>query len=1165
MEKPSDVSIQGLVELYTNHMKTGQDDLKQIEFEIRMDQKRIKKNHFDAIFKSLYQHGFTIESTEYQLRIQPKVSDIPFDYRIELNTLIDIQEYCQDDILPSYPKTVHRLKKMLLKDKKSAPVRFFKNDNFGFRSSIQQEIELSEKNHIVKKVMKEWSRCDKLFRYLHRTSLRSKAFPNIRVDMSEVRMSSRDNKSKTFKSSNVLNSFMSYEVEIEVLPEISSIPMNYMTSYMDNIFTEGDEVYYTNHEDPKTKWKITGMNNNTNTIMISIDGAKNFTIVDRKDIQPVKKREKESQEDLEKRLLTNGLKSTIKYVLSGIQDTPYPVPFSTLNTVLNNYLNVVRRIMNNELNKDEYRKTPHHFIGPSSYALQKSNLLPHDGNNSTVSIRDYFCVTDKADGQRKLLFISGLDKKIYFIDSNLNVQYTGCELHNSVQMPNTIIDGEHLTVDKYGNKINIYAAFDLYCVTSMDVRRFPFKKNRTKEQVKENKQFHYSETRYSYLKHIVDYINEEGKMLSKHLTIQVKDFIFSNKNDETSIFKCCNTLLTYIKGNKYPYQTDGIIFTSVSLGVNQEGEKDRTLKKGKYTWGHSFKWKPPEFNTIDFLTRLKKNASGDAVIQKKTIKGEIHEYYVAHLYVGYDPKKHGHLNSQEKILYMNYGNTKKRESSNYRNYKPILFQPTNPHDRTAHICHIPIQRDLQGNMVMFTEENELIEDDTIVEFRYEKNNKDKYNNWIPLRVRYDKTSDYKANNPNFGNAYHVANSNWQTIHNPIDENMLIHGDKLTEDVLYQSIDDQYYNRSKQKSKTVGLRNFHNLFVKQALIYAASAKQSESNLIDLAVGKAGDLPKWIQCKLRGVLGIDIAYDNIHNNNDGACARFINSSEQYKKMPVCMFIRGNTGEDMENGDFEMNDNNNNNDDNDIPSSHMILQSLMGASQGSNNMTPFLKSNFGFFRDKFDICSIQFALHYMFENKSKLHKFLTNVSNYTKTGKYFIGTCYDGKKIYEMLQDKTLNESVDLYEEDTKIWHIKKKYQDDSKVFLEDSDKSIGYKISVYQESINQEFDEYLVNFEYFVKIMEDYGFILASNMQTSENIPLKPLGSFSSLFDIMKKTKKESYGLADKMSENEKTISFLNQYFIFQKQRDIVKPLFEEGVVMDYTIGNAKKTNQTIILS
>ena len=117
---------------------------------------------------------------------------------------------------------------------------------------------------------------------------------------------------------------------------------------------------------------------------------------------------------------------------------------------------------------------------------------------------------------------------------------------------------------------------------------------------------------------------------------------------------------------------------------------------------------------------------------------------------------------------------------------------------------------------------------------------------------------------------------------------------------------------------------------------------------------------------GVLGIDIAYDNIHNNNDGACARFINSSEQYKKMPVCMFIRGNTGEDMESGDFEISDDNHD-ENSDLPTSYMILQTLMGASQ-SVSTTPFLKNYFGFFRDKFDICSIQFALHYMFENQNK-----------------------------------------------------------------------------------------------------------------------------------------------------------------------------------------------------
>ena len=35
------------------------------------------------------------------------------------------------------------------------------------------------------------------------------------------------------------------------------------------------------------------------------------------------------------------------------------------------------------------------------------------------------------------------------------------------------------------------------------------------------------------------------------------------------------------------------------------------------------------------------------------------------------------------------------------------------------------------------------------------------------------------------------------------------------------------------------------------------------------------------------------------------------------------------------------------------------------------------------------------------------------------------------------------------------------------------SLGYAIGVYQESINKTFKEYLVNFNYFVRMMENYG--------------------------------------------------------------------------------------------
>ena len=53
--------------------------------------------------------------------------------------------------------------------------------------------------------------------------------------------------------------------------------------------------------------------------------------------------------------------------------------------------------------------------------------------------------------------------------------------------------------------------------------------------------------------------------------------------------------------------------------------------------------------------------------------------------------------------------------------------------------------------------------------------------WKPLRVRYDKTSEYRTTGSNFGNAYHVANNNWQSIHNPITQD--IKGKQVTLDVL----------------------------------------------------------------------------------------------------------------------------------------------------------------------------------------------------------------------------------------------------------------------------------------------------------------------------------------------------------------------------------------------
>ena len=129
---------------------------------------------------------------------------------------------------------------------------------------------------------------------------------------------------------------------------------------------------------------------------------------------------------------------------------------------------------------------------------------------------------------------------------------------------------------------------------------------------------------------------------------------------------------------------------------------------------------------------------------------------------------------------------------------------------------------------MFTENNEVIEDNTIVEFRYEINEEENWR-WKPLRVRYDKTNEFRRGFKNFGNAYHVAQSNWHSIHNPITIEMLTTGKNIP-DTLDDS--DIYYNKKGGSNNTKSMRDFHNLYVKNKLI--TSVSDAGNILIDYAL-------------------------------------------------------------------------------------------------------------------------------------------------------------------------------------------------------------------------------------------------------------------------------------------------------------------------------------------
>ena len=438
-----------------------------------------------------------------------------------------------------------------------------------------------------------------------------------------------------------------------------------------------------------------------------------------------------------------------------------------------------------------------------------------------------------------------------------------------------------------------------------------------------------------------------------------------------------------------------------------------------------------------------------------------------------------------------------------------------------------LNNDGSGGKQMFTKNGEAFGDNTIVEFSYDLNNPYDEWKWIPLRVRYDKTSKLRRGEKEYGNSYKVCNENWKSIHptGRINEDMLSTGLDIPNVSVSEDI---YYNTPSGKMRTESLKNFHNLYVKKMLI-SGVAKQGDI-LIDFACGKAGDLPKWIAAKLSFVFGIDYSKDNLENRLDGACVRYLKSKKDNKYMPYALFVHGNSVFNIKDGSALLND-----------KAKQISSAVFGIGpKDADKIGKGVSRQYGKGDSGFNVSSCQFAIHYFFENPDTLKGFIKNVTECTKLNGYFIGTCYDGKLMFNELRKIKTRESIQLVDEGKKVWEIIKDYGADS---FEDNSSSIGYKIDVYQESINQYISEYLVNYEYLVRIMDAYGFKIINREEAQEMGLPDGSGLFSELFinmlDEIKKNpfKQSLFREAPNMTSFEKKISFLNRYFVFKKIREI----------------------------
>ena len=271
-----------------------------------------------------------------------------------------------------------------------------------------------------------------------------------------------------------------------------------------------------------------------------------------------------------------------------------------------------------------------------------------------------------------------------------------------------------------------------------------------------------------------------------------------------------------------------------------------------------------------------------------------------------------------------------------------------------------------------------------------------------------------------------------------------------------------------------------------------------------------------------MGIDLSADNLENPYDGVCARYVKLCQDQEKNPrfklKAMFVYGDCSKKIKP------DHNNPKSDAMLGErSNQIVQAVFGiGSKKAEDIGKGLAEVYGLGVQGYEISSCQFALHYFFERKETLFGFVSNLAECTKIGGYFIGTAYDGKKLFQRLGEVSEEESVTLKEGDKLIWQVQKKYKH---LTFPNDITSLGYKVTVFQESINNYVDEYLINFDYFDNIMAVFGFVKLSG---DDLLAFNKSSDSSSL-----QFNNSSNTFEEHMSPNEQSISFLNRCFIYKK--------------------------------
>lgn len=857
--------------------------------------------------------------------------------------------------------------------------RVFVND-YGLKYNLKEEKSVSKiNNNIVNELIQEWKNIKKAYR-------RKKIFTffhddgEFRIDLSTV---SQSNDTQTVE----------YVIKNKLISKVIPPP---------NELTNGFNAWWNSVKNDKTKLVnikdgLKFYNNiKESRVLEGINSVYEFEVewLGNKNSNKIEKIEKR-KEYFEK--VFNTFSHIIHIIKQSIQKNLFVMSKNRMYEIIKDF---------EKLTKSNYTQ----FM-PLAVDLEKKNLIKYSDENEynnpeNINVRTNYLITDKADGERNLLYINRKGE-CFLISREFN---KGGIMEIGVILPeyaNSVFDGEYITTDINGKFVRYMYLFDCYIVKGENITRNIFGTNKDRKG------------RHINLIEIAKYFTTSNDVMIVETKYPFQLYnktyysISANKVSDNEIYEVCEKILNKMNvkyggllelGHLFTYPTDGIIFQPLNYGVRQNkiNEKVKTIN-GR--WYRNLKWKPPHHLTIDFMVKFNKvsgsNTYNTIMINDKTyLKGS---------------------------LFVKVYNTTKYDGNLEVLGLKILNEDINVASIPSDYPFIPIYpyvgtRDDLGNIISSTDKihilmkngaprcsnNDIIEDGDIIECSYIDGK------WIPMRNRYGKQ---------YANEIRTTFSTWKMINSPINSQHLIGEEKM-------DTSDLYY-KEKKDYKTRPMTIFNN-FIKRDIINKGLMNKNKARVLDMACGRLGDLDKYVSNNIDMLLGIDVSMDGLMNYNGGGAIRllkygkFINDVEKKeitkKLIKKSLLIHGDVGRNISNGDACFDELN-----------RYYIDVLYGRHKPQNGK---LKSLYGMALNQFHLVVCNFAIHYMLDNEEKLHEFLLNIQQNLKDQGYFIGTCQDGKTILKMMGKSIV---------------LEKRIDDDLVVKIEREDEMVNFEDNSYGQKI------------------------------------------------------------------------------------------------------------------